>query len=82
MTKIKVNKEDYRKMKLAVETKDFSLLKDMNYEPGTNADSIRDAIEGNAYLGISLEDTLGPFDLVDGPTEFITQEEIDALLNS
>lgn len=45
MTKIQVNKEDYKKMKLAVETKDFSLLKDMNYAPGTNADSIRDAIE-------------------------------------
>jgi len=77
-----INKEDYKKMKLAMETKDFSVLKDLNLARGVNGESLRKVLEENAHAGMSLEDTFRSIELVDGPTELITQKDIDRLLNS
>lgn len=67
---VKINKEDYEKMIRAMETKDFSGLKNLNLEPGIVEDALLDALKENAQVGMSLEDTFGPFEIVDGLTEF------------
>lgn len=79
---VRINKEDYKKMKLAMETKNFSVLKNLNLAKGVNELALRRVLKDNAYVGVSLEDTFESIQLVDGPTGLITQEEIDELMNS
>ena len=68
---VKLNKEDYKKMKYAMETKDFSVLKGLNLHPGIVEENLLNVLEGNAYSGRTLEWTFGGFELTDGPTEFL-----------
>ena len=79
---MRINKDDYKKMKLAMETKRFSVLKDLNLAEGVSELALRKVLKDNAYAGVSLEDTFSPIELIDGPTGMITQEELEALWNS
>ena len=79
---MRINKKDYKKMKLAMETKRFSILKNLNLAEGVSELALRRVLKDNAYAGVSLEDTFSPIELTDGPTGEITQEEIDAIWNS
>ena len=75
---VKLNKEDYRKIKHALEFKDFVVLKDLNLGEGIIEDALINALKANAYAGASLEEPFGPFELTDGPTEFVSREEVEA----
>ena len=79
---MRINKDDYKKMKLAMETKRFSVLKDLNLAEGVSELALRKVLKDNAYAGVSLEDTFSPIELIDGPTGMITQEELEAIWNS
>ena len=79
---VRINKEDYRRMTAAMKARDVSGLRNLNLAPGTDEAALLDALRKNASAGLSLEETFGPFELVDGQTELISQEEIEALLNN